>query len=322
MSDRKTIENFTQTVQTIERLRYLLILTVCDIRAVGPGVWNGWKGQLLRTLYDESEPLLTGGFSNTDRSDRVHQARELLASGFGDWREDETKRLLTLPYDSYFLSTDPAAQLRHMNFIKNTDENSKEFAYDIHVREFEQITEISVLAPDHPHLLSAIAGVCASANANIAGAQIHTLRDGRALDTILVNREFDSDEDELRRGRSIGEQIGETLSGKAALKPESIVSKTLRSRRKTFKIDSKVLIDNELSNKFTVLEVEGLDRHGLLAELADELSNLNLDIGSAHIVTFGEKAVDTFYVTDLTGLKIVDKVRKARIRKALLKIMG
>ena len=83
----------------------------------------------------------------------------------------------------------------------------------------------------------------------------------------------------------------------------------------------KVLIDNSLSNKFTVIEVEVLDRQGLLSELADELSNLNLDIGSAHVVTFGEKAVDTFYVTDLTGLKIANDVRKNKIRDALMKVI-
>jgi [protein-PII] uridylyltransferase len=322
LNDRKTIENFAATAQTMDRLRHLLVLTVCDIRAVGPGVWNGWKGQLLRTLFEETEPLLTGGFSQQDRKNRVTQARNKLADMLESWDENEINRVLDLPYESYFLSTDPDAQPRHMQFIRESDDASREFSYTVHARGFEQITEISVLAPDHPHLLSTIAGVCASANANIAGAQIHTLRDGRALDTILINRQFDGDADEQRRANSIGKLIGEALSGKASRKSESSASKTLRARRKAFQVNSNVLIDNELSNKFTVLEVEGLDRHGLLAELAEELSNLNLDIGSAHIVTFGEKAIDTFYVTDLTGGKIVDKSRKAKVRKDLLKVMG
>ena len=322
LSDRKTIEDFANSVHTMERMRNLLVLTVCDIRAVGPGVWNGWKGQLLRNLYDECEPLLTGGFAKGDRSDRVAQARERLASNFEDWPDDELARVLNLPYDSYFLSTDPLAQPRHMKFIKGTDEKSQRFSFDIGVRDFEQITEISVLASDHPHLLSTIAGVCSAANANIAGAQIHTLRDGRALDTILINREFEKDSDELRRAHSIGKQIGDALSGKISTRPETSAAKILRTRTRAFEVISKVLIDNELSNKFSVLEIEALDRPGLLAELAQELSKLNLDIGSAHIVTFGEKAVDTFYVTDLTGQKIVDKTRKAKIKKALLKIMG
>ncbi|VAX04542.1 [Protein-PII] uridylyltransferase / [Protein-PII]-UMP uridylyl-removing enzyme, partial [hydrothermal vent metagenome] len=321
LSDRKTIENFAAKVQTMDRLRHLLILTVCDTRAVGPGVWNGWKGQLLRTLYEETEPLLTGGFSHRDRSARVEEAKHILANKLPHWPAEQISRVLALPYVTYFLSTDPDAQPRHMQFIANADEAKSIFAFDIHAKEFEGITEISILAPDHPHLLSTIAGVCASANANIAGAQIHTLRDGRAFDTILINREFEGNEDEMRRANSIGAMIGEMLSGTSKQRPESSASKSLHSRQSAFDVESKVMIDNGLSNKFSVIEVEGLDRHGLLADLAQELSSLNLDIGSAHIVTFGEKAVDTFYVTDLTGLKITDGPRKQKISAALLKIL-
>jgi len=321
LSDYKTIENFAGIVQTMDRLRNLLILTVCDTRAVGPGVWNGWKGQLLRTLYEETEALITGRFLKADRKARVAKAMNDLSAQLQDWENGTVKRILALPYDSYFLSTDLEAQERHMQFIKNADENVEDFAFDVHIREFEQITEISILAPDHPNLVSTIAGVCSSANANIAGAQINTLRDGRALDTILINREFDTDEDERRRANSIGRLIGEVLSGKAKPKPESSASKSLHTRMESFDVQPIVLIDNNLSNKFTVLEVEGLDRHGLLADLADELSTLNLDIGSAQIVTFGEKAVDTFYVTDLTGLKITDNARKRKIENALIKIL-
>ena len=322
LADYKTIETFAGTVKTMDRLRHLLILTVCDIRAVGPGVWNGWKGQLLRTLYDETVPMLSGEFSQQARKTRAIQTRKDLASDLTDWSQLELKRVLALPYDSYFLSTDTKTQLRHMAFIKRSDVAKEIFSFDVHVREFEQITEISVLAPDHPHLLSIIAGVCASSNANIAGAQIETLRDGHALDTILINRQFDDGKDELRRASGIGKLIGEVLSGQSKPRPQSSVSKTQEAKLRAFDVKSIVLIDNELSNKFSVIEVEGLDRHGLLSELADELSSLNLDIGSAHIVTFGEKAVDTFYVTDLTGNKIVDKNRQSRIKSALKKILN
>ena len=321
LSDFKTIETFAECVKNIDRLRNLLVLTVCDTRAVGPGVWNGWKGQLLRTLYDQTEPLLTGDFLHQTRKTRAAEAKRELASNLVDWTHAELDRVLALPYDPYFLSTAIETQIRHMGFIKRSDAAKEIFAYDVHVSEFEQITEISVLAPDHPHLLSAIAGVCASSNANIAGAQVETLRDGRALDTILINREFDDDNDELRRANAIGKLIGEILSGQTKPRPQSSLAKSQEAKLSAFDVKAKVLIDNELSNKFTVIEVEGLDRHGLLAQLADELSNLSLDIGSAHIVTFGEKIVDTFYVTDLTGNKIDDKNRKSKIKSALKKIL-
>ena len=196
LSDHKTIKDFAETVQTLERMRYLLVLTVCDIRAVGPGVWNGWKGQLLRTLYYETEPVLTGGFSQTQRKARVAAARAALSAALTDWSDTERKHYVNLPYSAYFLSTDLDAQLAHMAFLRDADAGGKELTTDVRCRRFEAITEITVLAPDHPRLLSIIAGACSAAGANIADAKIHTTSDGRALDSIFINREFDTEEDE------------------------------------------------------------------------------------------------------------------------------
>ena len=183
---------------------------------------------------------------------------------------------------------------------------------------FEAVTEITVLAPDHPRLLSVIAGACAAAGGNIVDAQIFTTADGRALDTILINREFDRDEDERRRAERAGQLIEDVLSGKVWL-PDMIEKRT-RPRRgaKAFRIEPGAEIRNTLSNRFSVIEVTGLDRPGLLSEITGTLSDLSLDIASAHITTFGEKVIDTFYVTDLTGQKIENPTRLEAIRKRLI----
>src|SRR5919112_847303 len=89
LADRRTIQDFAKVVQTMERMKLLLVLTVCDIRAVGPGVWNGWKGQLLRTLYFETEQILTGGFSTGSRDERIGEARERLNERLADWPAEE-----------------------------------------------------------------------------------------------------------------------------------------------------------------------------------------------------------------------------------------
>ena len=89
LSDRKTIENFAAVVQSLERLKLLTILTTADIRAVGPGVWNGWKAQLLRTLYYETEPVLTGGFSEVNRAQRVGWRRPSSARSSRTGRRSE-----------------------------------------------------------------------------------------------------------------------------------------------------------------------------------------------------------------------------------------
>ncbi len=313
LNDRKTIEDFAAVVQSVERLKLLTILTICDIRGVGPGVWNSWKGQLIRTLYYETELLLTGGFSETSRAERAAAGRVALTRALNDWPEAERNRQVGLHYDNYLLTVDLVDQIRHADFIREADSAGKRLATMVKPRESFGITEITVLAPDHPRLLSVIAGACAGAGANIVDAQIYTTTDGRALDTILIEREFDLDEDEERRARRVGSLIEDVLSGKSWL-PEMIAKRTKPNRgQKVFRITPTASLRNTLSNRFSVLEVEGLDRPGLLSELTGALSDLSLDIASAHITTFGEKFIDTFYLTDLTGQKIDNPARTETI---------
>lgn len=322
LNDRKTIEDFAATVQTLERLKLLLILTVCDIKAVGPGVWNGWKGQLLRTLFYETELLLTGGFSEVSRQNRVGHARAQLDTALAPWPQVEREAYLNLHYQNYFLTVSLEDQVRHANFVREADSAGKQLATMAQPRAFEAVTEITVLAPDHPRLLSVIAGACAGAGANIVDAQIFTTSDGRALDTILINREFETDDDENRRAQRVGKLIEDVLSGRAFL-PDMLARRTKPKRAaKAFRVEPRVEINNTLSNKFTVIEVEGLDRPGLLSELTGVMSGLSLDIASAHITTFGEKVIDTFYVTDLVGHKISNQARQGSIRRKLLALFG
>ena len=318
LNDRKTITDFADCVQSVERLKLLLILTVCDIRGVGPGVWNGWKGQLLRTLYYETELLLTGGFSEASRAQRAEEARNELATALGDWPERDRQRYLKLHYDNYLLAVDLRDQIRHTTFLRDTDLAGRRLATMVRVHEFEAVTEITVLAQDHPRLLSVIAGACAAAGANIVDAQIFTTADGRALDTILISREFDMNDDERRRAERVGSLIEDVLAGKVWL-PE-MIEKRARQKRgtKAFTIEPKAEVRNTLSNRFSVIEVEGLDRPGLLSEITGAISDLSLDIASAHITTFGEKVIDTFYVTDLTGQKVENPTRQAAIRRKLV----
>ena len=313
LHDRKTIEQFADTVQSLDRLRLLLILTVCDIRAVGPGVWNGWKGQLLRTLYAETELMLSGGFSAAPGRERAEEAKQRLAEALKDWPESERKAYLRMHYLPYLLTVEMDDQVRHAEFIRETRKAKKPLVTMVRTHSFHAITEITVLAPDHPRLLSVVAGACAAAGANIADAQVFTTTDGRALDTIMINREFDDDEDELRRATNIGRMIEDVLAGRKYL-PEVIARKT-RHRRKArpFQVTPRVSINNSLSNRFTVIELKGLDRTGLLSDITAVLSDLSLDIASAHITTFGEKVIDTFYVTDLFGHKITNENRHANI---------
>ncbi len=317
IGDRKTIESFVAVVQSLERLKMLLILTTADIRAVGPGVWNGWKSQLLRTLYYETEPVLTGGFSEVNRSKRVEMAQAEFRAAMKDWDPAKVERYITKHYPPYWLKVDIDNKIEHAHFLDASEQAGRSLATAAKADQQRGVTELTILAPDHPRLLSIIAGACAVAGGNIVDAQIFTTTDGLALDTISISREFDRDEDEERRASRIADGIERTLRGEAQL-PEVIARRAPKSRYGAFMIEPEVNVNNVWSDRHTVIEVIGLDRPGLLFNLTNTISRLNLNIASAHVATFGERVIDVFYVTDLTGAKIVSPQRQAAIRRALL----
>ncbi|WP_448035114.1 [protein-PII] uridylyltransferase [Bradyrhizobium liaoningense] len=321
LSDRKTIENFAAVVQSVEQMKLLTILTTADIRGVGPGVWNGWKAQLLRSLYYETEPVLTGGFSEVDRGKRLAAAHAEFRMAFAEWPKDELDAYIGRHYPAYWLKVELPRKIRHARFVRSSEQAGHKLAINVGFDEVRGVTELTIFAADHPWLLSIIAGACASAGANIVDAQIYTTTDGRALDTISISREYDRDEDEGRRATRIGEMIEDVLEGKLRL-PEAVARRTVRSKAKPFVIEPEVTINNQWSDRYTVIEVSGLDRPGLLYELTTSISKLNLNIASAHVATFGERARDVFYVTDLLGAQINAPTRQAAIKSALTHVMA
>jgi [protein-PII] uridylyltransferase len=322
ISDRKTIENFAAIAQSVERMKLLTILTVADIKAVGPGVWNGWKAQLIRSLYYETEPVLTGGFSEVNRPQRVAMAQAELRAELADWPPAQVDVYVARHYPAYWLKVDLPQKVAHARFVRETDDAGKALATAVNLDRTRSVTELTVYAPDHPWLLSIIAGACAMSHANIVDAQIFTTTDGRALDTIAVSREFDRDEDEERRAARVTDVIEKALSGSLKL-PELVAKRgSPKGRLRAFAIEPEVTINNQWSNRYTMIEVTGLDRTGLLYELTASLSKLNLNIASAHVATFGERVVDVFYVTDLFGAQITSATRQTAIKRALLQLLA
>jgi len=318
LSDRRTIENFAAVVQSLERMKLLAILTTADIRAVGPGVWNGWKAQLLRTLYYETEPVLTGGFSEVNRAERVAAAKAAFRAEMADWPAEALDAYIARHYPAYWLKVDLPHKVAHARFVRDTEAAAKRLATSVGFDAGRGVTELTVYAPDHPWLLSIIAGACALTGANIVDAQIYTTTDGLALDTISVSREFEFDEDEARRAARIGDAIEKAVRGQIKL-PDVVPKRAPpKGRLKAFAIEPEVTINNQWSHRYTVVEVTGLDRTGLLYELTTTLSKLNLNIASAHVATFGERVVDVFYVTDLLGAKITTPTRQAAIKRPLI----
>ncbi|HET6376789.1 MAG TPA: [protein-PII] uridylyltransferase [Methylocella sp.] len=321
LSDRKTIATFASRVQTLERLKMLFVLTICDIRAVGPGVWNNWKNELLRTLYWETELVLAGGHSTVSHNQRVAHAREELRRALPQWSDLEFEAYAARLPRAYWLKASLAQRILHARLLNRTEVEMPGPITHVTPNGDRGVTELTVIAPDHARLLSIVAGACAAMGANIVDAHVFTTADGMALNTIFISRAFSFDEDELRRAGSVVLAIERALSGQVRLRDMVAARRGLAGEpRNIFRIPPEVSIDNSLSNRFTVLEVTGLDRPGLLYELTSILSGLGLNIASAHIATFGEKAADVFYVTDLTGEKIIMAHKQDAIRRALLHV--
>ena len=321
ISDPKTVQDFADQVQSPERLRLLLILTVADIKAVGPGVWNGWKGQLLRELYFETESVLQGGHSTVTRKERVANAQHLLEERLTNWSPEDRNAALTRHYDPYWLSLDTDAHEKHAAWIREAEATNALLTIKTEPDAFQAATEVTVYTADHPGLFSRLAGAFAVASANITSAKVFTTNQGMALDVFTVQdpdgKAFD-DESRLNR---LKKTIEKTLRGDLKAH-EVIADKKAARRQRAFTVESEVLIDNSASDTYTVIEVNGRDRPGLLHDLTRALFSLSLTIGAARIATYGERAVDVFYVKDGYGLKILHDQRLAKIEETILESLS
>jgi [protein-PII] uridylyltransferase len=315
LADFKTILDFAQAVQSPERLKLLLVLTVVDIRAVGPGVWNSWKRQLLSDLFEATEEVLRLGHKQRGREERIASKKAKLASALQLPADTFAAFAKTLP-DAYWIAEPDdiiARNARHL--LSNVGTG---LAIDACFYPDRGATLVTVFAADHPGLFYRIAGAIHLAGGNIIDARIHTSSDGMAVDNFLIQdplgRPF-QEQSQLNRLQRI---IEEALSNRARLMTQLDAKPKALRRADAFKIAPSVLIDNQASNRFTVIEVNALDRPALLNNLALALFESKVTLHSAHIATYGERAVDTFYVTDLFGGKIENKNKLKALETRLL----
>ncbi|MCK9541774.1 MAG: [protein-PII] uridylyltransferase [Novosphingobium sp.] len=315
LADWKTITDFVGAVQSVDRLRQLTLLTIVDIRAVGPGVWNSWKRQLLADLYDAAEERLRLGHVQHRREERVAAKKAVVAERLGtDGKlvHDVGCQLA----DAYWIAEPDdiiAMNLRQLAVV-----GGEPLSIETHYYAARGATLVTVVATDHPGMFYRIAGGIHLAGGNIIDARIHTARNGMAVDNFLVQdplgRPF-MEESQLARLRTA---IGDALANRVKLVPQLAARPLARPRADAFEVRPRVEFDNAASNRFTVVEINARDRPALLNRLARALFEARLMVHSAHIATYGERAVDTFYVTDLLGEKIDSPVRLKAVEKRLL----
>ncbi len=322
IADPRTISNFIATVQSPERLRLLICLTVADIRAVGPKVWNNWKAALLRELYHAAEDMMSDGQAVSDRDTRVAAARTALRAELSDWPDAAVDAHLARGYPGYWLAFDTATLARHARQMRAAEQRKAPLSIETLVDGARAVTEVTIYTLDHPGVFSAISGAMAACGANIVDARIFTTPHGMALDSFWVQDENGAAFDRPERLARLSVLVERSLSGR--LKPEEVSRRPAfaPASNGVFRVQPRVLIDNQASATHTMIEVNGRDRPGFLYRVTMALTELGLQVSSAKVSTFGERAVDTFYVKDGFGMKVHHEVKVQRIREKLLPVIA
>jgi [protein-PII] uridylyltransferase len=315
LADFKTILDFAQVVTSPERLRLLLVLTVVDIRAVGPGVWNSWKRQLLADLFEATEEVLRLGHKQRGRDERVKAKKEILETRLGLSKTSFAKLAKRFPDPYWIAEPDDIIERNARLLLAKSDTN---LAIDACYYAERGATLVTVYAADHAGLFYRIAGAIHLAGGNIIDARIHTSTDGMAVDNFLVQDPLGRPFREQSQIERLQRSIEDALANRGQMTPK-LQSKPVALRRaEAFSVAPSVLVDNQASNRFTVVEINARDRPALLNNLALGLFQSKVMLHSAHIATYGERAVDTFYITDLFGGKIESKSRLKSLETRLL----
>ena len=322
LMDPKTIETFAALVQSPERLRLLLVLTVCDIRAVGPTVWNGWKAALLRQLYNAAERVMSGGTLSGGRAERIKAIQGEVGQRLAGWTEVEKEEHFARGYAPYWLSFPIDTLARQAELVRRAERDHQPLAIEHRVEADRSVTEITIYTLDTHGLFARLAGAMAISGANIVDAKIFTLANGMALDVFWIQDLEGKPFDGPQRLARLAARVEISLSNRLDIARELDSQRSSWPKHdRVFTVSPRVLIDNNASDTFTVIEVNGRDRPGFLHIVTRALTRLNLQIASAHITTYGERAVDVFYVKDLFGLKVVnaDKLKQiaAEVEKSI-----
>jgi [protein-PII] uridylyltransferase len=318
LADPKTIEDFARQVQSPERLRLLLILTVVDIRAVGPGIWNEWKRTLLRTLFEAAEERLRLGHKQHGRTEIVRDRQKELARALG-WKASAAKAHARRLPDSYWLAEPLPWQTANARQVAEAEACIGDKRPSVVAEDDPEsgATRVSVFTPDREGLFYRICAGLASAGANIIDARIHTTRDGMALDNLLVLDGRGQPYRDRRQRTRLAKAVDSALT---SAEPPPLPSGEPPRRTTAFEVAPSAAIAERASTRTTVVEVNARDRPALLAALTAAIHRCGHTIHSAHIATYGERAVDVFYLTAPGGTKLggeeIDALRSALLDAA------
>ncbi|MDD9726909.1 [protein-PII] uridylyltransferase [Roseovarius sp. SK2] len=314
IADPRTVRDFAKAVQTRERLDLLCVLTVCDIRGVGPNTWNNWKASLIRALYRQTRRAMEGGLEALNREQRGTDAKRNLREALTDWDAKDLKTELERHYPPYWQGLHVTAHEDFALLLRDISEN--EMRIQLTPDEDRDATRVCFALADHPGIFSRMCGALALVGANVVDARTYTTKDGYATAAFWI-QDADGSPYEADRLPRLTQMIRKTLGGEVITGDAMQSRDKIKKRERAFRVPTHITFDNEGSEIYTIIEVDTRDRPGLLFDLTRTLSNGNVYINSAVIATYGEQVVDTFYVKDMFGLKFYSPAKQRALERKL-----
>jgi [protein-PII] uridylyltransferase len=314
IADPRTVRDFARAVATRRRLDLLTVLTVCDIRGVGPNTWNNWKAMLLRRLYRDTADALEGGLEEVNRARREDEAKRALREALSDWPRADLRAEAQRHYGPYWQGLPTETQAVFARMLRGI--GPSEVRIDLHPEPARDATRAAFVLEDHPGIFSRLAGALALVGANVVDARTYTSKDGYATAVFWV-QDADGHPYEASRLPRLRSMIEKTLRGEVVARDALKDRDKVKKRERAFRFPTTITFDNDGSDIYTIIEVDTRDRPGLLYDLTRTLAANNIYIASAVIATFGAQVVDTFYVKDMFGLKLYAKARQDALERKL-----
>jgi [protein-PII] uridylyltransferase len=314
IGDPRTLRDFAKAVKTRKRLDLLTVLTVCDIRGVGPGTWNNWKAMLLRQLYKQTADAMDAGLESINRENRREDATQALRDRLADWSPAALDHETSRHYAPYWQGLPTDTHLVFARLLQGLGDS--EIRIDLHPDADRDATRACFALADHPGIFSRLAGALALVGANVVDARTYTSKDGYATAVFWV-QDIEGRPYEVSRLPRLRQMIDRTLKGEVVAREALKDRDKLKKRDRAFRFPTHITFDNEGSEIYTIIEVDTRDRPGLLYDLTRTLAANNIYIASAVIATFGAQVVDSFYVKDMFGLKLHQKHKQEALDRKL-----
>ena len=320
LGDTRVIKSFVDKVKSVERLKLLLVLTVADIKGVGPEIWNDWKGSLITELYSKSFDML--------QKDNVNELIKTPKKSFeiflveNGLTNSDAKKYCSYYYNNYWEIFKLSRIINHYEIFRNMYKDSKKFKVHLFDESKLKATELLVIAPDHHGLFSLISGLVSASGYDVVNAKIITRSDGYALDTFFIQNKNRQPIIEEHSKKKLLKIISQGLEGNFNV--EKALNKRweeIPARFRAIKAPTRVIIDNNMSDEYSILEIKCKNAPGVLYRITKVITSLGLQINTANVSTYGDRVVDIFYIKDAFGLKIDNNKSMDKVKMSILKTL-